>query len=100
MKDRKDAICRPAHNVRELQAYPGSEQEIAATGPFGDLPVLIISGDPDVWGDDWISSPELRQKWAAAWNELNEDLKRSRRDRGESSRSTVTTAFPGNGGNS
>ena len=35
--------------VRELQGYPGSEQEIASTGPFGDLPILIISGDPDVW---------------------------------------------------
>ena len=73
-----DSECDPALYTtaeREMTAFELSGKEAAATGPLGDLPILIISSDPDVWGTDWGAFPEaLRKRWAAAWTSLHEDL--------------------------
>jgi pimeloyl-ACP methyl ester carboxylesterase len=82
-----DSDCDPAlytAQEREMAAFKLSGKEAAPTGPWGGLPILILSSDPDVWGTDWSGFPEaLRKKWASAWSSLHEDLKqlstRSRR---------------------
>jgi pimeloyl-ACP methyl ester carboxylesterase len=82
-----DSDCDPAlytASEREMAARGLSRQEADRTGPWGDLPILILSSDPDVWGKDWSGLPEaLRKKWASAWSSLHEGLKqlstRSRR---------------------
>ena len=83
----KASDCDPAFYTaykREYSAFELSGKEVAQTGRLGDLPILILSGDPAVWGKDWSNVPEsLRKKWASAWYSLHESLKglstRSRR---------------------
>lgn len=55
---------------RELAAKPASGEETVGTGPFGDLPILVLSEDPDgkEFGDDKVSPP--------IWNDMQEDLKK------------------------
>ena len=58
----------------ESDAFRQSGNETIHTGPFGDLPILIFSQDPD------LPAPELSVKTAkqvsVIWNEMQEDLKR------------------------
>ena len=58
----------------ESDAFRQSGNETIHTGPFGDLPILIFSQDPD------LPAPELSAKTAKQvsmiWNEMQEDLKR------------------------
>src|SRR5579862_138437 len=58
----------------ESDAFRQSGNETVHTGPFGDLPILIFSQDPDS------PAPELSVKTAkqvsVIWNEMQEDLKR------------------------
>jgi pimeloyl-ACP methyl ester carboxylesterase len=55
---------------REREMKPQSGEETVATGPFGDLPLLVLSSDPDGpnWGDDRQSS--------LIWADMQEDLKK------------------------
>jgi pimeloyl-ACP methyl ester carboxylesterase len=49
-----DNYCNPGYPEafeRELEAYPESVFEVARTGPFGDLPILIFSQDPRFGSD-------------------------------------------------
>jgi len=76
-----DNYCNPSYVAvyrREFEGYEVSGHELAQTGPFGDLPILIFSRDgagplPDA----------IRPKVASVWFRLQESLKslssRSRR---------------------
>jgi pimeloyl-ACP methyl ester carboxylesterase len=70
--------CNPSSFTafeRELSAFETSGKEAAQTGPFGALPVLILSADPEVWGEDWSNLPEaVRKRWATAWDSLHQSL--------------------------
>jgi pimeloyl-ACP methyl ester carboxylesterase len=78
--------CNPSSYTafeRELSSFEQSGKEAAQTGPFGALPMLILSADPEMWGKDWSSLPEaVRKRWAAAWYALHSSLKEQLSTRG------------------
>lgn len=67
---------------REEVDFRSSCQEVAKTGPFGDLPILIFSEDPQYMPSFWTPAP-LFPVFAKTWNSLQDGLKglstRSRR---------------------
>jgi pimeloyl-ACP methyl ester carboxylesterase len=74
---RADNNCSPAYLPAiqaEMAGVEASARETMHTGPFGDLPILIFSQDPDVKQS---GLPEdLRKRVSAVWFGLHEDLKR------------------------
>lgn len=70
---------------QEEAAFPLSCREAGSTGPFGDMPVLIFSEDPDYMPAFWTQfyPASLHAEFAKTWNSLQEGLKgmstRSRR---------------------
>jgi pimeloyl-ACP methyl ester carboxylesterase len=58
----------------EMAGIDASAKEVAHTGPYGDLPILIFSQDPDVKQPG--VSEDLRARMSAVWYRLHEDLKR------------------------
>ncbi len=70
---------------REGAAFPLACREAGTTGPFGDMPVLILSEDPQYMPAFWTQfySASLHAEFAKTWNSLQEGLKglstRSRR---------------------
>lgn len=70
---------------QEENAFPLSCHEAATTGPYGDMPILIFSEDPNYIPPFWLQfySASLHAAFAAPWNSLQEGLKglstRSRR---------------------
>jgi pimeloyl-ACP methyl ester carboxylesterase len=60
--------CHPssASVNQELASFRDSGNETIHTGPYGDLPILILSQDPE----------KAAGEQARVWNELQEDLKR------------------------
>lgn len=74
-----------ATTEKEEAAFPLSGQEVAKTGAFGDMPILIFSEDPDYIPAFWTQfyPASLHEEFARPWNSLQEGLKglstRSRR---------------------
>lgn len=58
--------------VKEMQAFSESATEAAASGSLGDLPLTVISHDPDKGSNDL--PPDLAQATNAAWEKMQEDL--------------------------
>jgi hypothetical protein len=59
---------------RELDAVPVSGQETIHSGPFGALPILIFSRDPNVRRKDMPADDARRG--SLLWDKLQENLKR------------------------
>ncbi len=77
--------CRPslfAAIAQEDKSFRQSGNETIHTGPFGDLPILIFSEDPEHSPPSDIP-PQAAQSVSKVWNEMQEELKnlstRSRR---------------------
>ncbi len=85
--ERRAAECN-FHNVREgvaeLKAISESAAQTAATGPFGDLPLAVLSSDPDLPEPDL--PEDLVKPTSAAWQQMQIELAHL------SSRSTHTIA--------
>ena len=58
---------------RELDAQQASGQETIHAGPFGNLPVLILSRDPSVLASDWPAA--VARANAVVWNQMQEEAK-------------------------
>ncbi len=58
----------------ELAGIQPSGEETARLGPFGDLPILIFSQDPDKPMEQL--PPALSQQVPAIWNGMQEDIKK------------------------
>jgi pimeloyl-ACP methyl ester carboxylesterase len=75
-----DALARAAecnfHSVREavaeLKAIHESADEAATTGPFGDMPLIVLSHDPDKPSAEL--SPDLARSTNEAWTKMQEEL--------------------------
>lgn len=67
--------CRPHIDalLHEYYSFDASSEETVHTGPFGNLPILIISRDPATGGGPK-EPAELRQ-FEVLWNQMQEDLK-------------------------
>jgi pimeloyl-ACP methyl ester carboxylesterase len=76
--------CRPPLTAMglEFESRALSGNETIRSGPFGDLPVLIFSHDPNTSLPIHVP-PQLEHEFAMTWNQMQEDLKnlstRSRR---------------------
>jgi pimeloyl-ACP methyl ester carboxylesterase len=76
---------RAAMETDDLEGavFAESCREANATGPFGDIPILIFSQDPAMHFGDVPFSQAIAERGAATWNTLQEELKqlspRSRR---------------------
>jgi pimeloyl-ACP methyl ester carboxylesterase len=58
--------------VAELQAFPESAAQTAATGALGDLPLAVLSHDPDKPSSEF--PPDLAKPINEAWEKMQEDL--------------------------
>lgn len=58
----------------ELDAERASGEETLHAGPFGDLPVLILSRDPESRPSNWPAS--VAQANAVVWNQMQEEAKK------------------------
>ncbi len=58
---------------QELDAEQASGQETIHAGPFGNLPILILSRDPSVLASDWPAS--VSKGNAVVWNQMQEEAK-------------------------
>ncbi|MGB7554634.1 MAG: alpha/beta hydrolase [Candidatus Korobacteraceae bacterium] len=61
---------------REYTADRRSGEETINTGPYGDMPVLIFSRDPQLDKQAPNLSPKLALEMSVVWNQTQEDLKR------------------------
>lgn len=75
--------CEPRVKAseREMNNFQQSGNETVHTGPYGNLPILIFSQDPNLHAD--ILSAKMGKEVSATWNEMQDNLKalstRSRR---------------------
>lgn len=58
--------------VAELKMFPESASQAAATGPFGDIPLIVLSHDPDKPSSEL--PPEVAKPTNEAWEKMQEDL--------------------------
>ena len=58
--------------VAELQAFPESAVQTAATGTLGDLPLAVLSHDPDKPSSEF--PPDLAKPINEAWEKMQEEL--------------------------
>jgi len=58
----------------ELAGIQRSGEETARLGPFGDLPILILSQDPDKQTEEL--PPALSRQVSTIWNGMQEDIKK------------------------
>lgn len=58
--------------VRELKAFPESAAQTAATGPFGDMPLVVLSHDPDKPSTELPA--DLAKPTNDAWEKMQEEL--------------------------
>jgi pimeloyl-ACP methyl ester carboxylesterase len=67
-----------AHSAREalaeMKAFPQSAAEAATTGPFGSLPLAVLSHDPDKPSSEL--PPDLAKPTNEAWEKMQEALAR------------------------
>ncbi len=69
--------CAPAKATaigREFSAMRQSGEETVHTGPFGDMPVLIFSQDPNKTLPPQIP-PDMARQFPGIWNGMQQDLK-------------------------
>jgi pimeloyl-ACP methyl ester carboxylesterase len=57
----------------ELDAERASGEETVHAGPFGSLPILILSRDPKVLPSNWPA--EVAKENAVVWNQMQEEAK-------------------------
>lgn len=72
-----DNNCSPSYLPTiqdEMEGIDASAREVARTGTFGDLPILIFSQDPAIKQPG--ISEDVRARMSAVWYGLHEDLKR------------------------
>jgi pimeloyl-ACP methyl ester carboxylesterase len=75
-----DAVTRSAdcnwHSARgqlaEINAFPESAAETARTGSLSDLPLAVLSHDPDKPSSDF--PPDLAKQTNEAWEKMQEEL--------------------------
>ncbi len=60
--------------VAEMKAFSESAAQTAATGPFGDLPLAVLSHDPDKPSSDLPA--DLAKPTNDAWEKMQEELAR------------------------
>jgi len=60
--------------VAELKALPESAAQTAATGPLGDMPLAVLSHDPDKPSAEL--PPDLAKPTNDAWEKMQEELSR------------------------
>ena len=60
--------------IQENQSFRQSGDETVGTGPFGDLPILIFSQDPQPSAPSK-SSTQADVEFSKIWNEMQEELK-------------------------
>lgn len=58
--------------VAEMKAFPESAAQAAATGPLGDLPLAVLSQDPDKPSSEL--PPELAKAVSEDWAKMQEEL--------------------------
>ena len=58
--------------VAELKAFHQSAAEAASTGPFGDIPLVVLSHDPEKPSADL--PPDLAKSTNEAWAKMQEEL--------------------------
>ena len=61
-------------DVAELRSFPESAAETAVTGGLGDLPLAVLSHDPDKQSDDLPA--DLARPTNDAWEKMQEELAR------------------------
>ncbi|HVI09854.1 MAG TPA: alpha/beta hydrolase, partial [Candidatus Binatia bacterium] len=59
-------------SVAEMDKFPESAKQAAGTGPFGGLPLSVLSEDPDIPQPDL--PEELVKPVGMAWSEMQEEL--------------------------
>jgi len=59
-------------NYAELKAFPQSATQAASTGPFGDLPLVVLSHDPDKPSAELPA--DLAKSVNDAWDKMQEEL--------------------------
>ena len=59
-------------SMEEMKAFSQSAAETAATGPLGDMPLAVLSHDPDKPSTDL--SPDLAKPTNDAWEKMQEEL--------------------------
>ena len=60
--------------VAEIRAFPESAAQTATTGSLGDLPLAVLSHDPDKPSNDL--PPDLAKPMNEAWEKMQEELAR------------------------
>lgn len=58
--------------VEELKAFSASAKQVAGTGPLGDMPLAVLSHDPDKPSSEF--SPDLNQLMNRAWDQMQGEL--------------------------
>lgn len=58
--------------VAELKSFPESASQAATAGSFGDLPLVVLSRDPDKPSAEL--PPELAKPSSVAWEKMQEEL--------------------------
>lgn len=58
--------------VAEMKGFPESAAQAAATGPFDDLPLVVLSHDPEKASSDLPA--DLAKPTNAAWEKMQEEL--------------------------
>lgn len=76
MKGQLDCGMLLSEFWREYTAAQRSGEETINTGPYGDLPVLIFSRDPQLDRQAPNLSPKLALEWSVDWDRDQEALKR------------------------
>jgi pimeloyl-ACP methyl ester carboxylesterase len=73
--DQRAAECNwhsAREGVAELKSFSESAAQTAATGALGDLPLIVLSHDPDKPAAD--IPPDLAKPTNAAWTKMQEEL--------------------------
>lgn len=60
--------------VAEMKAFPQSAAQTAKTGPFGDMPLAVLSHDPEKPSSEM--PPDLAKSVNAEWEKMQEELGR------------------------
>jgi hypothetical protein len=66
----REGLCHTEYGpvIREIEGRNRSDQQTAGTGPYGRLPILILSHDP--------SQKRWDKQLGNGWNQAQEDLKK------------------------
>ena len=69
------ADCNPhsaREQVAEMKSFPASAAQTQATGSLGDLPLMVLSHDPDKASSYF--APDLAKSLNQVWEQMQEDL--------------------------